>query len=333
MSPKRPSGTARRRRCSRRSSSRLAAAELLPGSNCRSQTNRVTPASTVSSSRCSRSRRSPGGTRSAMRASIRRSASTSASAQSRSIVVVAGRMVRVRRQASTNLRTRSSFDCAWGASSRKPLDELPRRAAREGPEPVQAAQLRQMLVPGLGPHRVVAELLPVQVELAADEVHDHRGNELARGQQTARVAEDAQLQREAQLVAGTPPDLDVLQVLVAQGVVAQQVRLALRKGKQGRPLPAGQDGSPCHALSLDVCETLIGTRPTIRGGTRQKPPAPSYPKRPFATHADRLRPRLEDRRLAVAGPAARRPGDGRRRRRQRLPRPRVRRPGRPAGAR
>ena len=33
---------------------------------------------------------------------------------------------------------------------------------------------------------------------------------------------------------------DVLQVLVAQGVVAQQVRLALRKGKQGRPLPAGQ---------------------------------------------------------------------------------------------
>ena len=64
---------------------RLASAELLPGSNCLSQTNRVTPASAVSSSRCSRSRRSPGGTRSAMRASIRRSASTSASAQSRSM--------------------------------------------------------------------------------------------------------------------------------------------------------------------------------------------------------------------------------------------------------
>ena len=60
MSPKRPSGTARRRRCSRRSSSRLASAELLPGSNCRSHTNRVTPASTVSSSRCSRSSRQPG---------------------------------------------------------------------------------------------------------------------------------------------------------------------------------------------------------------------------------------------------------------------------------
>ena len=46
------------------------------------------------------------------------------------------------------------------------------------------------------------------------------------------VAEHAQLQREAQLVAGTPPGPDVLQVFVAQGVVAQQVGLALRKGNR-----------------------------------------------------------------------------------------------------
>ena len=134
-------------------------------------------------------------TRSAMRASMRRSASTSASAQRRSIVVVAGRMVRGRRQASTTLRT--------GPRSTAPavlLRGVPRRAHtprryREGPESVQAAQLRQMLVPGLGPHRVVAEILSVQVELAAGEVHDRRRNELARGQQAARGAEDAQLQR------------------------------------------------------------------------------------------------------------------------------------------
>ena len=61
-------------------------------------------------------------------------------------------------------------------------------------------------------------------------IHDGRRNELARGQQAARVAEHAQLQREAQLVAGTPPAPDVLQVFVAQGVVAQKVRLALRQG-------------------------------------------------------------------------------------------------------
>ena len=47
----------------------------------------------------------------------------------------------------------------------------------------------------------------------------------------------ASARRDAQLVAETPPSHDVLQVSVAQGVVAQQDRLALRKGKQGRPRP------------------------------------------------------------------------------------------------
>ena len=45
--------------------------------------------------------------------------------------------------------------CAPGPRSRSP--ELTRRAAREGPESVQAAQFGKMLVPGLGPHRVVGE--------------------------------------------------------------------------------------------------------------------------------------------------------------------------------
>ena len=78
----------------------------------------------------------------------------------------------------------------------EPISELTRRAAREGPEAVQAAQLGKMLVPGLGPDRVVGELVPVQVELASG------------SQQAARVAEHAQLQREAQLVAGAPPGPD-----------------------------------------------------------------------------------------------------------------------------
>ena len=156
----------------------------------------------------------------------------------------------------------------------EPLDELTRRAAREGPEAVQAAQLGKMLVPGLGPHRVVGELVPVQVELASDEIHAGRRHELARSQQAARVAEHAQLQREAQLVAGAPPGPDLLQVLVAQGVVPQQVRLALRQGEQGRPLPAGQDGSPGHSLSLDVCRMLNETWNKIRRGARRKRLAP-----------------------------------------------------------
>ena len=39
----------------------------------------------------------------------------------------------------------------------EPVPELTRRAAREGPESVQAAHFGKMLVPNLGPHRVVGE--------------------------------------------------------------------------------------------------------------------------------------------------------------------------------
>ena len=133
-----------------------------------------------------------------MRASIRRSASTSASAQSRSIVVVGrqngsratARLDEPADQILVRLRLWRFFA--------EPVAELARRAAREGPESVQVAQLSKMLVPGLGPHRVVGELVPVQVDLASDEIHDGRRNELGRNQQAARVAEYAQLQREAQ---------------------------------------------------------------------------------------------------------------------------------------
>ena len=47
-----------------------------------------------------------------------------------------------------------------------------------------------MLVPG-PEHRVVGEFVPVQVELASDEIHDRRRNDLARSQQAARGAEVA----------------------------------------------------------------------------------------------------------------------------------------------
>ena len=45
----------------------------------------------------------------------------------------------------------------------EPVVELTRRATRERPESVQPAQLGEMFVPGLGPHRVVGEVVPVQV--------------------------------------------------------------------------------------------------------------------------------------------------------------------------
>ena len=70
------------------------------------------------------------------------------------------------------------------------------------------------------------------------------------------------------------------------------------------------------------------------GTGRPRRSAPGATKPSFATLADRLRPHLEDRRLASRWTCSSTPwGDGRRRRGQRLPRPRIRRPGRPAGAR
>ena len=69
---------------------------------------------------------------------------------------------------------------------------------------------------------------------------------------------NAQLQREAQLVAGTPPGPDVLQVFVAQGVVAQQVRLALRKDTDGNYLAVCQARETVeNGLHLDAVGNVI----------------------------------------------------------------------------
>ena len=58
-----------------------------------------------------------------------------------------------------------------------------------------------MLVPGLGPHRVVDEFVPIQVEM---EINDGRRNELARSQQAAQGSGHAQLQPHADGVGGGP---------------------------------------------------------------------------------------------------------------------------------
>ena len=68
------------------------------------------------------------------------------------------------------------------------VPDCARRAAREGPEPVQPVQFGKVIVAGFGPCRVVREVVPVEAKLAADEVHDRGRHELARSQQTARVA-------------------------------------------------------------------------------------------------------------------------------------------------
>ena len=141
----------------------------------------------------------------------------------------------------------AGFDPAFRVDQRVGADPLDRRRGRQDGSRVTAGldePAHQVLV-RLRPWRFFAEPGPrahaprrprrTGIRTGGAVIHDGRRNELARSQQAARVAEHAQLQREAQLVAGTPPGPDVLQVFVAQGVVAQQVGLALRKGKQGPP--------------------------------------------------------------------------------------------------
>ena len=130
------------------------------------------------------------------------------------------------------------------------IADCARGTARERPEPVQPVQLGKVIVASFDPCRVVREVVPVEVKLAADEVHDRARHEFARRQQAPGITQDAQLQRETQLVAGPAPGGDVVQILIAQRVVAQQLRLALGQGEQGRPLSAGQYGPACHRFFL-----------------------------------------------------------------------------------
>ena len=100
--------------------------------DCLSQTNRVTPGGDRLFEQMLEVRaEAPGRTRSAMRASTRRSASTSASAQIRSIVVVAGRWFacdgRPRRTCSPGSRSTAPVALLRGAGPRAHAPHRPRR--------------------------------------------------------------------------------------------------------------------------------------------------------------------------------------------------------------
>ena len=97
--------------------------------------------------------------------------------------------------ALAKLTSAALSDPACSASSRSRSPSSRAAPPEKDRESVQAAQFGKSIVPGLGPHRVIGEVVPGQVELASDEIHDGRRHELARSQQTAPVAEHAQLQR------------------------------------------------------------------------------------------------------------------------------------------
>jgi hypothetical protein len=83
-------------------------------------------------------------------------------------------------------------------------------------------------VAGRDPHRVPTERLLFEAELPADEGHDPFRDDLATAQEPARMAQDAELQREAEPVGLPPAPADDPEILLAQHVVAGEIGVVLR---------------------------------------------------------------------------------------------------------
>ena len=100
----------------------------------------------------------------------------------------------------------------------------------------------------------------------------------------------------------THPDDDL--VLGSRGVRVHLCRGSTDSTSRSVGRSGGDCGSRCSqepraeqlAHALDVCKTENQTRDTTHGGARWKGSLPVCRKRPFAIHADRLRPRSQKRR-------------------------------------
>ena len=130
----------------------------------------------------------------------------------------------------------------------EPVAELTRRAARA--ESVQPAQLGKMLVPGLGPHRVVGQFVPVHVELATD--HDRRRNELARSRRSSRTPE-------ARWRAGADPRTHPRWAQGRAGKAAE-VRAVQSPGRLAAATRRYQAPRSCDTSVAELCSEL-GIRP------------------------------------------------------------------------
>src|SRR3546814_19404457 len=73
---------------------------------------------------------------------------------------------------------------------------------------------------------------------------------LARSEHPARVAQDAQLQREAKTIVGAPALADMPEILIAEGIVPQQLTLIDRPVKQSLALSIGQGHATRHTCSF-----------------------------------------------------------------------------------
>src|SRR3546814_19192675 len=91
-----------------------------------------------------------------------------------------------------------------------------------------------------------------QAELGRDEIRYLRRDQLARSEHPARVAQDAQLQREAKTIVGAPALADMPEILIAEGIVPQQLTLIDRQVKQR---PARSEAGRGGKAVVSTCRT------------------------------------------------------------------------------
>ncbi|EGL65145.1 transposase TnpA for transposon Tn5393 [Agrobacterium sp. ATCC 31749] len=77
----------------------------------------------------------------------------------------------------------------------------------------------------------------MEAELHSDKINDLCRYQFTRSQYPAGIAEDAQLQGEAESVVSAPALPDVAEILIAKSIVLQQIRLRGRQAQQRIPLP------------------------------------------------------------------------------------------------
>lgn len=96
-----------------------------------------------------------------------------------------------------------------------------------------------MLVPRFLTGGIVNKIVGKEGELRSDKVDDLCRYQFAWSQHPAGMAEGAQLKGEAESVVSAPTLPDVAEILIAQRIVLQQIRLRGRQAQQRIPLPIG----------------------------------------------------------------------------------------------
>src|SRR5208283_6201477 len=130
---------------------------------------------------------------------------------------------------------------------------------REIGEAERLAQDTELLVAGLEPRSVGDECLGDSAELVGNETQCGFRNDLARSQQPARIAQRAQLQREAELVVAAAAPADDGEIVVAECPVPYQVGFGHGQGKQALELRFGERAPSWHGGLSQLRYSLFAT--------------------------------------------------------------------------